>query len=542
MNEMNETPEKTIDDYKDLNKLFEELGFLDKWKRVLNGIQQPKNTGDYKWSKLQLIRLLAPILACIIPVLMMFIIAFLAQINNKDNHFISAVIQEPIELPELDPPPPPEKIEVTEITEIPVDISDPSPIAMPSEVDVSFADMASVQPSPVDSVAMIKSPVTFSGVFSTRTPGTRGRLAREHGGGQHTEDAVLRALRYLAKNQGDDGSWGNKYKVAVTSLALMTYLAHGEVPGMSDEFGNVVEKAVRYIISMQEPSGRFRTRDGHDYTQPIAAYALSEAYGMMYTPAIKESAIKAIRIIIRGQNPSGSFDYNLKHGGSSRDDLSYAAWCIQALKAASMTKIIDDLPAIKDTMDLSINGIRGHFKGTLGGQRSQGFFGYNKGGDRFQGLTGAGVLSLQFLGRGNISEARSGFNGMQNYHFNWDESKDRSPVYYWYYMTQAYFQEGGEGWRNWNNVFSHKLVKEQIVFSKEVSGYKDHNNISRETGYWKQPVSSESTGGEGDLLITLWCTLMLEVYYRHLPTFRPITQEEINKELGCPEDLIITII
>ena len=78
----------------------------------------------------------------------------------------------------------------------------------------------------------------------------------------------------------------------MTGYALLTYLAHGETPA-SPEFGETVEKAIRFLVDSQEPSGRFRGRDGHDYTHPIATYALCEAYGLTKVPMLKEAAEKA---------------------------------------------------------------------------------------------------------------------------------------------------------------------------------------------------------------------------------------------------------
>ena len=47
----------------DLMELFEELSFKEKWTKLFYGLRQPKETGDYKWSKFQLMRLSAPISA-----------------------------------------------------------------------------------------------------------------------------------------------------------------------------------------------------------------------------------------------------------------------------------------------------------------------------------------------------------------------------------------------------------------------------------------------------------------------------------------------
>jgi hypothetical protein len=526
-----------MDSHKDMMRLFNELSFKDKWKRVFKGLNSEKDSGDYKWARLQLFRLLSPIMALVVPVLMLFLIALLAQFTPTPTTSIQVKVIEPTPIEELEEIIPPEmdKLEPPDPIEVQMEFTMDSP-AMPNDVASPTADSASVQPSEFDSVAQIKSPVVMAGIMGSRNPGSRGAALNRFGGGGHTELAVLNALRWLAKNQREDGSWGQT-KVAMTSLALLAYLAHGDTPA-SDEFGSTVEKAIRFIIEAQEPDGRFKGRDGHDYTQPIAAYALAEAFGMTKVPMVRDAAAKAIRIVAKGQNSSGSFDYGLKPGGTQRDDLSYAAWCVQALKAASISGLYNDAPEIKNAMSNSIKGIKVHFKGNS----EQGVFGYARGGGSAPGLTGAGVLCLQFLGDAKSRETKAGLASLNRWAFNWSSPPTGSIVYYWYYNTQAYFQEGGKIWDDWNLQFSRPLTTAQRVIPKEQSGYVDHKGVPHSIGSWVSPASSEKTGGNGEVMDTILCTLMLEVYYRYLPTFQQIPQDELTKELGGSDDLIIEIL
>ena len=52
-----------------LMDIFEELSFSDKWRRVYRGLKSPHYTGYYKFAKLQLIRLSAPNLRLLIPLI-----------------------------------------------------------------------------------------------------------------------------------------------------------------------------------------------------------------------------------------------------------------------------------------------------------------------------------------------------------------------------------------------------------------------------------------------------------------------------------------
>ncbi len=517
----------------DLMKLFDEISFREKWKRVFAGMKQPKDSGAYKWARLQVTRLLSPLMAVVVPLLMLGLITLFAQFTPQSSHSVQVKVVDPTPMDELEEIEEPivEPLEPPDPIDIQMDFVMDAP-AMPTDVAAPPADTASVQPAEFDSVAMVKSPVIMRSMLGSRTPGAQGQALSSFGGG-HTVGAVLRALRWLAVNQNSDGSWG-RTKPAMTALALLAYLAHGDTPS-SEEFGRVVEASLRFLISVQEENGRFRGKDGHDYTQPIVAYALAEAYGMTQVPMVKDAAVKAIEVVIKGQNPSGGFNYGLVP--SERDDTSYMAWCVQALKAAQIAGLANYVPGLDDAMKKAILGFRKNY----GESGSYGGFGYT-GPSSAHGLSGAGALCMQFLGEAKSREVRNTLAGLHRWAFNWETPPAGSIVYYWYYITQAYFQEGGAMWDDWNKQFSHGLVKVQEVIAKDQSGYVDHKGQPQEIGSWTSPAANEHTGGNGKVMDTILCTLMLEVYYRYLPTFQQVPQQDIKEELGDEEDLQIDIV
>jgi len=136
------------------------------------------------------------------------------------------------------------------------------------------------------------------GVYKSRAAvagGSSGAIAS--GATAASERAVLNALRWLKSVQEEDGAWSlasgggpvGKHSTgatpAMTGLALLAYLAHGETPN-SEEFGPTVEKGLRWLQRAQESDGRFSGRDNHDYSHPIATFALCEAYGMTKNPLL----------------------------------------------------------------------------------------------------------------------------------------------------------------------------------------------------------------------------------------------------------------
>ena len=515
----------------DLLDQFDELTFREKWSRVAAGLKMPHDTGPYKWAKLQMLRLLSPAMAVVVPILMLGLISLFASMNPEPSTAVEVKMVEPepmeeleeIEEPVLEPLEPPDPVEVdfTPDTTLP-----------PSEVAAPPADV-SLQPVEFDSVAMVKSPIIMKGMMGSRNPGSRGAAMKQYGG-SGTEGAVLRALRWLKMNQNDDGSWSGDRgqtgaKSAITALALLAYLAHGDTPE-SVEFGYTVEAGIRFLVGDQKANGHFKSKDGHDYTQPIAAYALCEAYGLTKVPQLKEAAIKAMIPIIKGQNASGGFNYNLKP--CDRDDSSYMAWCVQALKAAKMAGLYGDIEGLNACMTKSIAG----FKKNYGDQDGYGGFGYTDKGNKNSGLTGAGVLCLQFLGAAKSRECRGGVGGLADWTFDWANPRGGAFIYYMYYTTQAKFQEGGGTWDAWNKQFSPSLMTNQKVVEKDASGYKDHLGKPHAIGSWDSPAKGEH--GVGEMSDTILCTLMLEVYYRYLPTFMTVPDEgaEPEEDIGEDED------
>ena len=517
----NETPEKTLADY-DMMNAFGELSFSEKWKKVAEGLKQPQDSGDYKWAKFQQKRLIAPVCAIFVPIVLIFVVGILAAIAPLPQPIVQVQIieLEPIEeledIKEEIPPDPPEPEEVE-----PTDVISDQPYAGadPTATPGPVADF-SPQPTAFDAVAIVKSPVIMRGIYGSRSPGARGAALAGGGGGSATEAAVLRALRWMAKTQASEGSWG-KTKPAMTALALLAFLAHGETPS-SEEFGLTVEMAIKYLLDCAGDGSKFRGADGHEYTHPIATYALCEAYGMTQVPDIKYVAEKALERIIKGQHASGGWDYNLKQ--TTRDDTSYMGWCSQALKAGIAAGF--EVEGLEEAAKNSIKG----FKKNFGGDYNGGGFGYT-GTSKDHGLSPVGTLCMQLHGAGNSDEV---LGSLKTYDTNpkWQTydvdngAVGKDSIYYWYYLTQVKFHVGAETWNKWNAMFSPELVRKQTVISKEQSDYTDHKGLPHSIGYWDQYKGHGAN--EGEIFGTTLCTLQLEVYYRYLPTFKTIDADIVE--------------
>jgi len=368
---------------------------------------------------------------------------------------------------------------------------------------------------------MVKSRLVMKGLYSNRTADSRKTLLAQYGksgaGQAATEAAVLRGLRWLKKNQEADGSW-LPVKPAMTGLALLTYLAHGETP-QSLEFGTTVRKALDWFVANQDQKGHFNGKDeGKDYSQSISAYALCEAYALTQHPVIKDTAIRAIKEIVNGQNSNGGFYYNLD-SHSDINDTSVMAWCAQAMKAAKMAGLKDDVPGLEAAMKKAVVAFKMNAVPSGG-------FGYKS--PDISGLSGAGALSIQLLGFPSDEDVLKTMRMLKDCTFNFDTPNKQPyyngvscPLYYWYYVTQAKFQYSPDAFTAWNSLFSPELCKRQKIEKDAIEG-PDGKMV--DIGYWVSPADPPPRGplseGGGKVMDTSLCCLMLEVYYRYLPSFK----------------------
>ncbi len=446
-------------------------------------------------------------------------------------------IKEPEDIPK---PPEPEPEDMPEID---IEIERPDVVTdTPVEVEQVQIDAPSteiVMPQ-ILNMKPSASALVIPGVMAARSGRARKSALKKYGGDNRTEKSVLAGLYWLRDHQNPDGSWGDTGKAnfpALTGFALMAFLAHGETP-QSPEFGECVLKAIQKLVEYIG-DGSQPAPGGKGYGHGIVAYAISEAYAMTQIPMLEDAVNKAMGIVIRGQNPLGGFDYNYNTGapkalGGNNDDdkddkkdmgtvprcdLSLGGFHYQALKAAFAGGAT--VSGLEEAIDKGIKCMK-----ETNFNRPKNIFFYSNSGigasntKRPETMTPVGVLCLQLFGEGKSPEAQSGLQWIlqNNFTFDWDGSTGHERnwfLYKGYYQTQAIFQgENGSGpkWKQWNNLFKTTLIRKQ---------FKD--------GHWEPPSMGGGQGwAEGtklkgiDPLVysTALCCLMLEVYYRYLPTFK----------------------
>ncbi len=527
-----------------------------------------------------------PIFSVAFHILLVILLAFVVIGTGGNEETVTVqmkeveVVQppEPIE----EEPPPIENLDLSSSDDLP-----PGPAAdVIGSTNVNLA-VTDVIASEVVNDVDIQSPlfITFSnsalklpGAMGARTKGGIANGLKNFGGTGAGENAVLKALRWLKKVQNSDGSWGRSERnnpntsPALTGLATLTFLAHGETPE-SKEFGECVERALRklcdYANQLCDQSNHSELKpgagtDGNNaifpsYIFPIVCYAVSEGYAMTKIPDLETAMDRMIRRIISGQNPLGGYEYNFTikalgngykqnlikdnvgiYGNQYRCDLSVGGWVFQAMKAAFAAGC--KVEGLHEAMEKGISSItsvnRGRESNSGLNFTYENSFGKNDGN---VAMTSIAVLSMNLLGHPTMEEAKKGLRYLENYGWTGNDSgkltmdwrnsdtgkAGHAALYTWYYYTQAIFQGNkgaGSEWSKWNNSFNPVLVKEQ----------------DRE-GFWDTPRvkygSDNSEGGNYEnsdrlgsqlshrVYATCMCTMMLEVYYRLLPTFQTVASD-----------------
>jgi RNA polymerase sigma-70 factor (ECF subfamily) len=149
----------------------------------------------------------------------------------------------------------------------------------------------------------------------------------------------LGALRWLMSVQNADGSWGAASaslsghsidRVGISALSLLSFLGAGYSTQSRDSLSGfrtdeAVEKALGWLAAAQREDGSFPTRGDPALSQALTTLALCEHYGMKPTPVAKESISRSLKILEGLQKPDGSWG-----------DVFQSLWAALALKSAQL--------------------------------------------------------------------------------------------------------------------------------------------------------------------------------------------------------------
>lgn len=378
------------------------------------------------------------------------------------------------------------------------------------------------------------------------------KLIEKAGGNPETEEIIQRGLQYLSRTQFEDGHWSLNFlpnglpegvdreeygfgsihaDTAATGLALLTYLGAGYTHLESDdrnEYTETVNRALRWLIRNQQPDGGLFSmrsdahRYGRIYSHGMAAIALCEAYGMTHDERLREPAQKAIDFLVKSQGPQGGWRYTPeKNDGVWRgeSDTSVTGWQTMALVSAKMAGL--NVPEscfrkVENWLETAaVNGGERYcylpVKKPLNEEMEQ----WKK---PSHAMTAEGLLMELYLEHDpKAPEFQSAVSYLMG---NLPTvTKPQRDTYYWYYATQVMFHLQDENWEKWQSHLIHALQKSQEMKDPFLKG--SWSPYGKAADHWGQVA--------GRHYVTAMHLLMLEVYYRHLPLFRELHDEETLK-------------
>jgi hypothetical protein len=391
-------------------------------------------------------------------------------------------------------------------------------------------------------------PAAGSGLYRNRQGQSREAAVRRFGGGDDTERAVDLGLRYLARQQGNDGSWDprrgwetppvwvtDSRRGALTALCTLPFLAAGHTP-QEGEFRVNVAQAVRWLMRQQASDGYIGFSGRSDmYTHTVATLALCEAWGLTDDENIRHAAERAVRYLERTQSTGGGWCY--AGAGTDRSDASITGWAVLALKSASATGI--------EVRDLTWQQMVGMYDrlSLPGGETyyADADYGRLSASRKGIGMVGVGLMSRvvledeRFAARNAAAQDRLLAHLPQYEHFFEPSPHVNNPnfnTYYgWYNGTLGMFlynQGQGEAWRAWNEAIKQALLPTQITRGSRRGAWRADDR-------WIGSIM-------GDLYSTACAVLCLTVYYRYNPihrydqTYRPEPVIDDTPKPATPAD------
>jgi hypothetical protein len=425
-----------------------------------------------------------------------------------------------------------EEFEVTEVLD-PVDITsnvtNTSPVMqvlsaeMPTEVtnvsaatDIDAAPLAieltdfAEQTAPKNDLMKSIGAVAGTGLDG-RGSANRAKMVTSAGGTTGSEKAVALALKWLAEHQLSDGSWNfdhraglcqgrcshngtlNDCSTGATAMALLPFLGAGQTHKEGQYKANV-GAGLAYLVRTMKPNGSLMQGGGSMYAHGLGAITLCEAYGMTHDKQLHAPAQASLAFIAYAQDPvGGGWRYAPKQPG----DTSAVGWQLMALKSGHMSYLTVPPATVQGAIRF-LDSVQAN------GGANYGYTGPGAG----PATSAVGLLCRMYLGwKKNNSGLQKGVEYLSN------TGPSKSNMYFNYYATQVLRHWEGDEWKKWNEV-----MREQLVTTQSQEGHM--------TGSWFMEGNDHGAERGGRLYCTSMATMILEVYYRHMPIYAKAASEE----------------
>jgi hypothetical protein len=347
----------------------------------------------------------------------------------------------------------------------------------------------------------------------------RQQLIQTGGGSSQSEAAVESGLKWIIQHQMPDGGWSFNLKACpscngqcshgaekglaldrcgATSMALLPFLGRGYTH-KEGPYKKQIEAGVGFLAAMtMKGQGKAYAAGGNMYSQGLAGIVLSESYAMTQDRRLQMPAQAALNYIMAAQDPAGGgWRYAPKQAG----DTSAVGWQLMALKSGHMAFLQVSPLTIKRAVEF-LNDVQ---------QDDGATYGYTDPGNG-AGTSAVGLLCRMYLGwKKDHPALQRGVDRLAKI----GPSKD---LYFDYYATQILHHLEGDRWVGWNN-----RMRDMLVTTQSKKGH--------EAGSWYDGVDGgHGAHAAGRLYCTSLATMILEVYYRHLPIYGKGSVDEDFKE------------
>jgi len=152
-------------------------------------------------------------------------------------------------------------------------------------------------------------------------------------------------LTYLVKSQSQKGSWGTHFKVAVTGMGGLAFLAQAEEP-FDTQYTDALLKAYQYLMAIQRDGIFPKQKHSWIHGQGFATLFLAEFYGKLLIckkipkiepgqEELKAVVARAVKVIEGCQSATGGWWYDQTRPGGSEHEGSTTVCAVQALRAAA---------------------------------------------------------------------------------------------------------------------------------------------------------------------------------------------------------------
>ncbi len=261
------------------------------------------------------------------------------------------------------------------------------------------------------------------------------------------ELAYKKGLKYLAKSQTPDGSFGGGgfgAQPGLVGVCVLSFLAHGEDPAHG-QYSKNIQKGIDFLIKSQNKTTGMM--GSSMYNHGFATLALAEIYGMVEDKRVESALQKAVNLIVSSQerNPTNAWRYG---PDDKTADTTVAGCQIVALLAARNAGI----PVADKNIDKALAYMASC-------RASNGGYGYTSKNSPRTTLTAIGSLCLS-LAKQKDDKAFPVITKFLKSRL--EDSSHHYVFYHEYYMAQALFHADEELWKIWNEKNTKLMTASQM--------------------------------------------------------------------------------